>query len=94
MAETWYRLQRWAIAEITPVEVERHTESSVWIKGRRNARTTAWDSYFRTWEAARDCLLKRAELDLAASRRQLEQAQGFLGNVKGLKPPTVEAPQS
>lgn len=75
--------------QIIPVEVERASESSVWINGRRVARHSGGAAYFDTWDAAHAHLLGAAELNLTHARNQLNQAQGVHGNIKGLKPPVT-----
>jgi hypothetical protein len=74
-------------AKITPVEVERETESSVWINGNRRAKITEWDTFHDTWDEAHAHLLKHAEQQAQSARRNLEAANGSLGNVKGMKRP-------
>jgi len=86
--------------EITRVECTRQTLNSVWLltdldgkgkrleKPRREARNCTRQSYHDSWEQARDHLLRVAETRLAAARRELEKAQGYCGNIKGMKPPT------
>lgn len=70
---------------IETVEVERETDSSVWINGRRNAKTTSWDKYWDSWEEAHAYLLEKAERSLQSARRSLEMAQAKYGNIKGMK---------
>ena len=78
---------------IDKVEVERETDSSVWIKNtttgkdRRVSKTGKYENYFDTWEQAKIYLLKEAEDELNAARRNLERAQSKYGNIKGLKKP-------
>lgn len=38
---------------IKAVEVERETETSVWVGGRRRAKVTDYGTFFDTWEQAR-----------------------------------------
>ena len=73
-------------AKITPVEVEKETDVSVWIKGARNAKVTDWHIYHDTWQAAHDHLTKEAERHVVSARLALERAKGAQGNVKGMKP--------
>jgi len=42
---------------------------------------------FDTWAEAHVELTRRAGDRLATARRQLEVAQGFAGNVRGMRPP-------
>jgi hypothetical protein len=89
VSETWWHA-RWG-DHIKPVVVERHTEQSVWIDGRRRARRSdgylSMEGFFPTWSEARDALAKDAEEKVTDLRRQLEQANGRLGNIKGFKEP-------
>ena len=43
---------------------------------------------FNTWAEAHAELTRRAEERLNLARLQLQQAQGFAGNVRGMKEPT------
>lgn len=85
---------------IEAVEVERETESSVWVvdtwrgergNTRRHAKRSDWDNYFDTWEEAKAFLMAQAEAKVTAARRALDSANGELGNVKGLKPPSAQS---
>jgi hypothetical protein len=71
---------------ILPVDIERSSQSSVWIRGSRYSRS-GWRSFFPTWAEAHAHLITAAEADLASARRQLEYAQGRHGQVKGMQPP-------
>ena len=95
MSETWYRTRRYHSA-IEPVEVVKATSKTVVVNewafaGQRNERksniTSDYSQHFRTWEEARAHLIERAEDRVKSLRLQLEQANGHLGNVKGLKKP-------
>lgn len=90
MTETWYRIYPALGARIDSVQIDRATDSFVWLKGVKNARHTLWCSYYPTWEEARTALLNQAERVLDAARRALQCAQGHYGNVKGLKHPGAE----
>ena len=82
-AEIWHN-------QIYEVEVERETENSVWINGRRSAKQTSDACYFDTWEEARDYKLSNAQDEVERARSALERAKSKLGNIKGLKKPTSE----
>lgn len=83
---TWYRT--WlAFNEIVPVEIERSTENSVWIKERRVQRTGSYQEYWPTWEEAHARLVKAAEDDLVQARLALQRAEGRLGNIRGMRSP-------
>lgn len=85
-----YRTERtsWQVeAKITPVEVERETDSSLWIKGRRQAKSLQHETYHDTWDIAHAYLMEIANQHCQTARRNLETANGKLGNVKGMKRP-------
>ena len=71
-------------AKITPVEIEKETEVSVWVNGHRNAKRSEWDNYYDTWQEAKDALQNRAQQQVDSLRLQLERAKGALGNIKGM----------
>jgi hypothetical protein len=72
---------------ITAVPVERETESSVWIKGRRQPKSSTFYCYFDTWQQAHEALIDAREKGVAMARRDLELANSYLGNVRGMKKP-------
>jgi hypothetical protein len=89
--------------DIVRVECARETDSSVWLltdlfyrdgrrlkEPQRQARACPGHKYHDSWEQARGHLLGVAERRLAAARRELEIAQGYYGNIKGMKPPAPE----
>lgn len=87
---TWYKTSfgSWnRDHKITAIEVERHTDSSVFIRGRRRDRESTWAGFFPTWGEAHAYLLANSARCLVASRRELEQAQGVDGNIRGMKEP-------
>lgn len=92
-----YKTVSYGKNKIEPVEVARETESSVWIEHticstrgdrkeeRRSAKSTSYESFHDTWEAAKQHLLDKAEAKLWGARRSLELAQAEFGNIKGMK---------
>jgi hypothetical protein len=80
-----YRTGGWGKNLIERVAVEKETESSVWINGRRNAKKTDYHSYFDTWDDAKRHLLTVAEKKVVGIRLNLERANDELGNIKGLR---------
>lgn len=95
-AETWWEVNAYSPTKINPVQVTRSTGVSVWVITRdwhdeeyvrRYARRSSSGGFFPTWEEAKGYALDVAEKKAASYRRALEQANGTLGNVKGLKKP-------
>jgi len=72
---------------IEEVKVERETDSSVWVEGRRRAKKAGYCGYFDTWEEAKNSLLNKAQKDVDAARSRLQRANSKLGQVKSLKKP-------
>lgn len=88
--KTKYVVMRWA-TKITAYECTKETAQFVWLKGLCAAnvidKRKKDGDVFDTWAEAHAELTRRAEVGLAAARRQLALAQGFAGNVRGMKPP-------
>jgi hypothetical protein len=82
-----FRTKRYSPAAIEAVDVERETEQSVWIRGKRLAKRSQYDRFFDSWAKAHAHLLAKAEGELASACRRLDLANSTLGNVKGMKPP-------
>jgi hypothetical protein len=82
-----YKTKGWGKGQIEMVEVDRETDSSVFIDGYRRAKRSSYDNFFDTWEDAHAYLLKKAENSASYARRNLEIANGELGNIRGLKNP-------
>lgn len=83
--EWWLAKYRWDV-KISPAQVQRHTDSSVWIDGARRARASDDETYFATRQEAFDCVvqamderIRRAEGTLARERAALA---GFIDAYK------------
>lgn len=85
MTTTKYKTtEHWGHA-IATVNVDRETESSVWINGQRHAKKSSFKKYWDTWQEAHAYLLEKAEARLQIARAELQRAQGECGNIKGMK---------
>lgn len=82
-----YLTEHYSNPRIIEVEVEKETESSVWVRGSRSAKLTDNRGYFDSWEDAHAFLLKNAEAKVEQARISLAYYNGKLGNVKGMKKP-------
>lgn len=76
-------------SRIIEVEVERETESSVWVKGRRHNKRSEYENYWDSWEDAHSFLLQNAERWVEGARLRLERAKGEYGQIKGMKKPAA-----
>lgn len=81
-------------AEIKVYSCIKETAHYVWLESK-DCKGRVWSSQqrkkgdvFDTWAEAHAELIRRADDALAGARRQLELAQGFAGNVRGMKEPT------
>lgn len=84
VSETWFYTNTWS-NQITQITVGKFTDSSVWVRGQRNARKTISQLYAPTWDEAHSFLMEHWNAQVLAARRQLEYANGRHGNVKGMK---------
>jgi hypothetical protein len=85
-------------AEIDAYECTKETASYVWLKGiydiNEITKKRKDGDVFSTWAEAHAALTRRAELNLNHARYALQQAQGWAGNVRGMKPPQGEEVES
>ncbi|HBI70693.1 MAG TPA: hypothetical protein DDZ22_17315 [Massilia sp.] len=82
--------------KVERVQVIRETAACVYVKSegwqkggkseRREAKHGEFAQYHDTWLAAHAYLVEKAEAKVAAARKELERANGELGNIKGMKP--------
>lgn len=83
---------RYSWAKIEPKQVTRLTTKTACVVNsdgtffREHLRTKDGGLY-PTWEEAHAALLANAERELTAARLHLQQAQGKVGNIKGMQKP-------
>ena len=77
--------------EIRVVEVEKETESSVWIGGRRRPKIAQSATFHDTWDEAHAHLIAIAEGEVMRHRRALDSARFRAGNIKGMKRPAKQS---
>ena len=73
---------------ITAVEVDRESEFSVWINGRRNKKQSDWERYFDKWEDAKEYLLNIYEKKVSACKNNFERESAKLSDIRALINPT------
>ena len=83
--ETWYRVDKHVYGKddkfINPVEVEKSTDKSVWIRSEyrnqldRHAISSDYDSYFRTFAEAKQFALKRQSDKIESTTNELIRQQ-------------------
>ena len=89
----------WRNRDPIPLRAARITKKSVYLKQnplfpKRLFNSPAMYSlhsdtfdFYLSWEEAHNGMQRRAQDRVDALRRQLEQAKGDLGRIKGMKPP-------
>lgn len=70
---------------IKKVEIERETEASVWIKGRRQVKSSGYHSFFNTFEEAKAHLLEEAQAKCNAAKKNYERQQKLVESIRNLK---------
>jgi len=71
---------------VEKVEVVGETEHFVkLLNGRKEAKKTDWSAYFDSFDDAKNSLVEKAQKRVDSLRRQLESANGELGQIKGIK---------
>lgn len=67
--------------ELIEYDIERETDSCIWINNRRVLKRSSFDNYFKTRLEALDFLLKYANSRLAITKSQLEAADTYRESV-------------
>ena len=75
-----YETKSWRPATITAVTVDRETETSGWIDGRRRAKNGSGNRYFDTWAEAKAHLLGEAQISW-------QRVDALLDDIKRLEAP-------
>lgn len=70
---------------IRAIEIDKEIDSSVWLEGRVRRKHSEFESFFDTFEQAKEWLLLEAKARVDQSRRKLEHEQSIYGNILGLK---------
>lgn len=100
MTSTKYILYRYD-PKIRTCKCTKETASFVWLAGYYcydyglgPYKKRKDGDVFSTWAEAHAALTRRADLKLQHARRELEAAQAFARNVRGMKPPTTKTPDT
>jgi len=83
-----YRIDKYSETpefRISKVEIEKETDTSVWIRGMRNNKHSSFHNYFDTWKEAHEYILGLANNNVNRAILQLERAKGLLLIIYGLK---------
>ncbi|RBO54080.1 hypothetical protein DSD19_06360 [Rhodovulum sp. BSW8] len=77
--------------EIRAVEVDKETESSVWISGRRRPKIAQSATFHDTWDEAHAYLTAIADGEVMRCRSALDHAKSRAGNIKRMKRPADQS---
>lgn len=80
--ETWYRL--WGSC-ITPVTVSKFTDSSVWVRGRRETRHSEYHSYYPTFEEAVAAAVKIENEKRQRAQEQINESSEAIERLRHLR---------
>lgn len=78
-------LTRWQ--QIESVEVERESDSFVWVGGRRRIKISDYECYHSTGEDAKNYIIQRAQDEVDRISKQLDFAKANLEKAKNAKIP-------
>lgn len=78
MGEEWFEVKLWIRPRVLgPILVEKSTEASVWIKGRRFARSDGYKAFYPTLGEAIARCRKELAGNLKDAKEKLAAAQGL-----------------
>jgi hypothetical protein len=87
--EKWYKLKHWIYGKndkwIEPIWVDKHTDNTVWIKGRMNRIRSDYENYFPTFDEAKSFCIARIERELEGIKNQLAGSEKDLESIKAEK---------
>ena len=69
---------------IKEVTIEKETDHSVWVKGRRHKKFSSYENYFPTWRAAKKALIIAHKEKHAYAEWAVDSAYRRLNTVKNL----------
>lgn len=72
-------------ARIDEIEVDRETDSSIWVNGRRLAKFTEWHNHYDTWDKAHTALMERQQSRCESLRRNLGYSEMRLDSIKMMR---------
>lgn len=80
-----YEVQlRWGY-RITPIEIEKETEKSIWVNGKRRMRGDAYNRIFPTLKEAKQFMVERCKREIAGYEKNLSEVRLALSNLEAIK---------
>ena len=74
MAGIWFKVQNWS-TKISAITVDKHTDVSIFVDGRRRNRVGSYESYYQTFDEAKTFLLTRLKNERDAAKQRAERAE-------------------
>ena len=81
---TKYIAHSWGSKSIEKVEIEKETNKSYWMKGRRYQKHTNYEKIFETYAEAKGFLIEKQREKIDAKKSQLEYLENELETIKNL----------
>ncbi len=83
----YYKVKLWLFGnpEIQEIEVEKETESSVWVNGSRNAKRSGYIRYVLSIEEAKTILMTAVDREVNKHNDQINTLKQFKQKVNNFK---------
>jgi hypothetical protein len=79
-----YLAHYWGVKNIVKIEIERETEKSYWIEGRRQDKFTRYSKLCATYAEAKDFILNEQIKRIESAKSQLAYLENDLAKIKTL----------
>ncbi|MEE9355217.1 MAG: hypothetical protein V3U75_06475 [Methylococcaceae bacterium] len=77
------------IPKVKAVKVDKDTDKSVVINGRRRAKRGNWDNYFDTFDEAKVTMVDKARANVKGCTMRLKEAETFLHKAQNIRRDSV-----
>ena len=79
-----YIAHYWGIKKIERIQIEKETDKSYWIKGRKRKKYTNSEKIFVTYAEAKDFIINKQLKKIEAIKSQLAYLENELEKIKQL----------
>lgn len=90
----WYLADSWGDPKVSEIEIEKFTDSNVWINGRKHKRVASRESFFMSRPEAVEYLVKIAQDCVKAQRLRLIYAERQLRLAEELRKEDKSCPET
>ena len=85
MTITKYKATTGSYPSVVVVVIDRESDSSVWIKGRRLAKLSSYESYFDTFQEAKSHLIAYATDEVNKAKARLDYRNEILSKANQVR---------